>query len=156
MSKLRASTLPCAFSSALLIQGWTIASFSFRPSLVSMLPSWSDPKMRMRSSSSERKKRERPGSPWRPERPRSWLSMRRALMALGAEHEEAAGGERLFLQPRDLRADFAGEAFALGVRDVLDLLLDPHVGVAAELNVGAAAGHVGGDGDRSGNAGLAR
>ncbi len=34
-------------------------------------------KMRMRSSSSERKKRDSPGSPWRPARPRSWLSMRR-------------------------------------------------------------------------------
>ena len=32
---------------------------------------------RMRSSSSERKKRLSPRSPWRPERPRSWLSMRR-------------------------------------------------------------------------------
>ena len=28
-------------------------------------------------SSAERKKRVSPGSPWRPERPRSWLSMRR-------------------------------------------------------------------------------
>ena len=34
MSKLRASTFFCAFSSALLIQGWTIASPSFRPSRV--------------------------------------------------------------------------------------------------------------------------
>ena len=32
---------------------------------------------RISSSSSERKKRLSPGSPWRPERPRSWLSMRR-------------------------------------------------------------------------------
>ena len=32
---------------------------------------------RTRSSSAERKKRDSPGSPWRPERPRSWLSMRR-------------------------------------------------------------------------------
>ena len=31
-----------------------------------------------------------PGSPWRPERPRSWLSMRRRLVAFGAEHVEAA------------------------------------------------------------------
>jgi hypothetical protein len=37
----------------------------------------SEPKMRIRSSSSDRKNFERPGSPWRPERPRSWLSMRR-------------------------------------------------------------------------------
>ena len=37
----------------------------------------SDPKSRIRSSSSERKKIDWPGSPWRPERPRSWRSMRR-------------------------------------------------------------------------------
>ena len=77
MSKLRASTFCCAFSSALLIQGWMIASPSFRPSRVSMLSSRSEPKIRIRSSSSDRKNFERPGSPWRPERPRSWLSMRR-------------------------------------------------------------------------------
>ena len=35
-------------------------------------------KIRIRSSSSERKKRELPGSPWRPDRPRNWLSIRRA------------------------------------------------------------------------------
>ena len=32
---------------------------------------------RTRSSSADRKKRDSPGSPWRPARPRSWLSMRR-------------------------------------------------------------------------------
>ena len=35
-----------------------------------------------------------------------------------------------------------------------ELALDAHVGVAAELDVGAAAGHVGGDGDRARHAGL--
>jgi hypothetical protein len=35
-------------------------------------------KTRMRLSSSETKNCVSPGSPWRPERPRSWLSMRRA------------------------------------------------------------------------------
>ena len=77
MSKLRASTFCCAFSSALLIHGWMIASSSLRPSFCSMPSSLFDPKMRIRSSSSDRKNFERPGSPWRPERPRSWLSMRR-------------------------------------------------------------------------------
>ena len=51
MSKLRASTLPCAFSSALLTQGWTIASPSFIPSLPSIESSRSEPKIRIRSSS---------------------------------------------------------------------------------------------------------
>ena len=40
------------------------------------------------------------------------------------------------------------------VLDVGELLADAHVGIAAELNVGAAAGHVGGDGDRARHAGL--
>ena len=35
-----------------------------------------------------------------------------------------------------------------------ELLADAHVEVAAELDVGAAAGHVGGDGHRAGHAGL--
>ena len=35
-----------------------------------------------------------------------------ALVPLGAEHVEAAGGERLFLQPRDLRADLRRRAGA--------------------------------------------
>src|SRR5262245_10292390 len=77
MSKLRASTFCCAFSSALLIQECTIASFSLRPSRCSMVSSLSVPKMRMRSSSNDRKNLECPGSTCRPERPRSWLSIRR-------------------------------------------------------------------------------
>ena len=38
---------------------------------------FSPPKIRNRLSSSERKYRVEPGSPWRPARPRSWLSTRR-------------------------------------------------------------------------------
>src|SRR4051812_26760436 len=63
MSKLRASTFCCAFSSALLIQGWMMASPSCRPRRCSMLSRRSEPKMRIRSSSSDRKNFERPGSP---------------------------------------------------------------------------------------------
>ena len=40
------------------------------------------------------------------------------------------------------------------IRDVGKFLPDAHVGIAAELNVGAAAGHVGGDGDGARHAGL--
>ena len=36
-----------------------------------------------------------------------------ALVALGAEHEQPAGGERLLLQPRHLRADLLGARIAL-------------------------------------------
>ena len=57
---------------------------------------------------------------------------------------------------RDFRPDrrFLGGALVprRGVR--IDFLPHPHLDVAAELDVGAAAGHVGGDGDRAGNAGL--
>ena len=176
MSKLRASTFCCAFSSALLIQGWMMASPSFRPSRGSMPSSRSEPKMRIRSSSSDRKNFERPGSPWRPERPRSWLSMRRDLVALGADDVEAAGlGHRLGGLVALGRLDLDGlfrlqhdlaEALDVGL-DLLDLLgllglvgdagrllLDAHVERAAELDVGAAAGHVGRDRDRAGHAGF--
>ena len=47
------------------------------PSRFSIASMRSEPKMRIRSSCSDRKNLERPGSPWRPERPRNWLSMRR-------------------------------------------------------------------------------
>ena len=80
-----------------------------------------------------------------------------ALVPLGAEHVEAAGGERLVLQTRDLGANFVGARTFLALARILDVgqfLADAHVGIAAELDVGAAAGHVGGDGDRAGNAGL--
>ena len=49
-----------------------------------------------------------------------------------------------------LRALVAG----LPIFDFRHFLADAHVGVAAELNVGAAAGHVGGDGDGARHAGL--
>src|SRR5206468_11777602 len=71
-----------------------------------------------------------------------------ALVALGAEHEQAAGRERLLLQAGDLRLDVLHAPLALRTfRDVLEFLLDAHVGIAAELDVGAAPGHVGGDSD---------
>ena len=78
-------------------------------------------------------------------------------MALGAENEQPTGLERDLFQPRDLRADIVGARIAHARRVILDvgnLLADAHVGVAAELDVGAAARHVGGDRDRAGNAGL--
>ena len=80
-----------------------------------------------------------------------------ALVPLGAEHEQAAGAERFLLEASDLRAYLrrprALVAF-LPILDVGQFLANAHVGIAAELNVGAAAGHVGGDRDGPGNAGL--
>lgn len=110
--------------------------------------------MRIRSSCSDRKKWDRPGSPWRPERPRNWLSMRRLSWRSvpiicsppGADYQGPLGG--------DVGFDFAAAALVFSlVVDAGQFLGDAHIEIAAELDVGAAAGHVGGDGHR---AGLAR
>ena len=50
---------------------------------------------RMRSSSSDRKNRLSPGSPWRPERPTQLVVDAPALVALAAQHVEAALGPDL-------------------------------------------------------------
>ena len=108
----------------------------------------------MTSSSKETKKRELPGSPWRPERPRSWLSMRRAscrsvpmmcrppavddavMVHLPGPARFAADLRRLCLRQVDeVLPALAGDLFRLTVR------------VAAEDDVGATAGHVRGDRD---------
>ena len=74
-------------------------------------------------------------------------------------HEQAAGRERLAaLLPAEighLGADRRLARVALGAGlDLAELLLDAHLDVAAELDVGAAPGHVGGDGHRAGHAGF--
>ncbi len=78
-----------------------------------------------------------------------------ALVTLGADDIEPAGLDRLLLEDGDLGADggLLGVALLLRGRRV-EFLLDAHLDVAAELNVGAAAGHVGGDGDGAGDAGF--
>ena len=73
-----------------------------------------------------------------------------ALVALGADHVEAADGgrQRPILELGDLLADPALALVALGsLRHVGELVANAEIGIAAELDVGAAAGHVGGDGD---------
>jgi hypothetical protein len=83
-------------------------------------------------------------------------------MPLGADHEQAARLQRFVL----LSGDFGGDLGAL-LGDLLQCRLftaflglgrdpigDQHVGIAAELNVGAASRHVGGDGDRAWHARL--
>jgi hypothetical protein len=77
------------------------------------------------------------------------------FVALGADDVQAAGGDhrscRACHSPRSWRCARSARVrqLALGAQGV-DLLLD----VAAEHDVGAAAGHVGGDGDHAGPAGL--
>ena len=71
-----------------------------------------------------------------------------ALVALGADDEEAARRDHRLLVFRHLGADLGGAARDLvSVLDVGHLLLDEHFHVAAELDVGAPPRHVGGDGD---------
>ena len=103
MSKLRASTFCCAFSSALLIQGWTIASSSLRPSLTSMESMRSEPKMRIRSSCSDRKNFDRPGIALAAGAAAQLIVDAAALVPLGADDIEAAGGDRLCLEILRLR-----------------------------------------------------
>ena len=85
-----------------------------------------------------------------------------AFVAFGAQNIEAASVQRLLFLDFDVCLDlgakqrdfafgkFAPEGFFLGGA----FLLQAHFIVAAELNVGAAAGHVGGNGDGAGHAGL--
>ena len=75
-----------------------------------------------------------------------------AFVPLGADDVEAARLYRPALEIGDLGADFRLLALALLQRGGwIDLLANPHLDIAAELNVGAAAGHVGGNRDRAGN-----
>src|SRR5688572_14021112 len=81
-------------------------------------------------------------------------------MPLGAKDVEAAYLADLVALLCALLADLVGELVVrlrLGVRDavlLLELELGEHLGVAAQDDVGAAAGHVGGDGDGALPAGL--
>ena len=54
-----------------------MASSSFSPMARIIFTTRSPAKIRIKSSSSDKKKRDSPGSPWRPARPRNWLSIRR-------------------------------------------------------------------------------
>ena len=83
-----------------------------------------------------------------------------ALMALGADHVKAAGFERLLFLLGDFGCDLARRAVMASDVGSLPFSVSPrssrdqHVGIPAELDVGAAAGHVGGDRDGAGHAGL--
>ena len=61
---------PALAAPAPCYQGWTVAIL-LQAGFFSMPSMRSEPKMRIRSSCSDRKNFDRPGSPWRPERPRS-------------------------------------------------------------------------------------
>ena len=88
-----------------------------------------------------------------PARPRHGLGRLAALGRLDLDHvfrlqHEVAESFDVGLDALDL-----GGLLGL-VGNACGLVLDPHFQRAAELDVGAAAGHVGGDGDRAGHAGF--
>ena len=95
-----------------------------------------------------------PGSPWRPERPRSWLSMRRdswrsvPMMCRppGLDHLRRAAPAIRRAASATARASSPRRRASRRPRRIWICVLD----VAAEHDVGAAAGHVGGDGDHFG------
>ena len=113
--------------------------------------------MRIRSSCSDRKNCERPGIALAAGAAAQLVVDAAALVPLGADDAEAAGSaSAICLQPLDLGADLL-----LALRRApapsgmsASSCAHAHVGVAAELDVGAAAGHVGGDGDGARHAGL--
>ena len=131
-----------------------MASPSFMPSVDSTLSSRSDPKMRIRSSSSDRKKR-RPPRVTLTARPAAQLVVdAAAFVAFGGQHEQAACGLHLFLFLGMFRLDPGAHLVGVQVRIGGDRLEHLHLDVAAQLDVGAPAGHVGRDGDRAELAGI--
>ena len=155
MSKLRASTFCWAFSNALLIQGWMIAS----PSLQAELDQHGVHAVGAEDAHQIVLKRQEEfrlaGIALASRAAAQLVVDAAALVAFGADDVEAAGRDRLLLEVGDFCADRlflrarAGLAF-----EPRAFLLQAHVEIAAELDVGAAAGHVGGDGDRARHAGL--
>ena len=77
-----------------------------------------------------------------------------AFVALGADDHQAAGGEALALSAAICALISAILASRSAPSRPAASRLDAHFEIAAELDVGAAAGHVGGDGDGAGQAGI--
>ena len=152
MSKLRASTFFCAFSIARVTMRCSIASPSCE---AERAPSSRCDALRRRRCAAGRPRAtgrsgDEPGSPWRPERPRSWLSMRRlswrsvpTMCSPPAATTSSRSAAHCGLEAREQRRGYSG----------CSLVVLPHFasarnsGIAAEHDVGAAAGHVGRDRD---------
>src|SRR4029450_8461742 len=96
---------------------------------------------RTRSSSAERKKRDSPGSPWRPARPRSWLSIRRDSWRSAPQMDRPAASAHLLavlLGARLERRQRLGERLLVVLvarleAELVHLQLGEVLGVAAEL-----------------------
>ena len=138
-----------------------MASPSFRPSVCSM------PSMRSRAEDAhqvvfERQEEARAAGIALAARAAAQLVVdAAALVALGADHVEAAGFERPGASSSATSAAISVRFLAICSGGALPFScssspssLEQHVEVAAELNVGATARHVGGDGHRAWHAGL--
>ncbi len=69
-------------------------------------------------------------------------------MPFGADHHQPAGVEDCFSVFGNFGTNpFRGLGISLGIRRLFNFLVEAHVDVAAQLDVGAAAGHIGGDGN---------
>ena len=157
MSKLWPSTFFCAFSTARDTMRDSIGTPSSMPRRCIRPWMRSAPKMRSRSSSSDRKKRDEPGSPWRPERPRSWLSMRRdswRSVPRMCRPPAATTSSRSASHCADGTSRASRDNARLFAELGTDSRARQELRVAAEHDVGAAAGHVGRDRDRALAAGL--
>ena len=155
MSKFLASTLRCALSIERVTMGCSIASPSGIFS-ITMMRLMRSPAKILRQRVLERHVEARaPGSPWRPERPRSWLSMRRdswrsvPMMCRPPAFTTWSCSACHSLRSVSMRVFFLVEKFLVRLHEIA-LLLD----AAAKHDVGASAGHVGGDGDHLRPAGL--
>ena len=155
ISKLRASTFCCAFSSALLTQGWVMASPCSSPSVVQDRVHALGAEDAHQIVLQRQEEFRGAGIALAAGTAAQLVVDAPAFMALGADDIEAARSQGLFLVGSHLLADALDPAGALGLfGDAVQLMADAHVDIAAQLDVGAAAGHVGGDGDRAGHAGL--
>ena len=122
VSKLRASTFFCAFSSALLIQGWTIASPVLQPQLLQH-PAHPVGAEDAHQVVFQRQEEARPPRVALAAGPAAQLVVDApALVAFGADHEQPACLLHLLMRGGDLVADLrlAGGAQA-GVLDALEL-----------------------------------
>ena len=162
MSKFRSSTFFWAPSIRRLTIRLSIASPSCMPSRVRTAETHSPANLRIRSSSSERKNRERAGVALAAGAAAELVVDPAALVPLGADDVQAAHrgdlaalGLHLGLVLGDgLLPDVLGdlepgrvERPAVLVGQPLEVGPGHELGVAAEDDVGAAAGHVGGDRD---------
>ena len=112
--------------------------------------------MRMRSSSSERKNFEWPGHPdGRNDRAAGYRCA--GFRAVRCQEHRDRQPRALFPSALQLVCEYrrrADPCRAPPIGDVCDFLANTHVGVATELNIGAATRHVGRDRDRARHAGL--